>query len=331
MYKKMLKRKSNNGPVCPACSRRINNQNIPNNRPIDIYENCNFCKKRSKILKFLPFIVTVAVAINWIVEGSVSLETLGFTLSVIGSVLLVSSLDVLVLAGVIYDGYKHVETELPKANRRQWYGIVLLSLGFLMALIGNTEANQITLNMPEVSIGGLSRWLGSLVISGFISLVVVLLYEYLSKPRIIFTGFTSTDFNLSDSLYKLNFTIKGKRDPGFSEVSIEWKDSNSNFQKVFAKWDETPNPLDSKGEFVPEMVPQTFRNLLRSGKSYSIPILSKDGNELSVFSGWWFARDSGYGPADRAVVEKKTKITIKLSGSELNDEYVVFVKEIVKD
>lgn len=330
MYIKKLIRKSNNGPVCPACSRRINNENVPHNRPIDIYENCSFCKKRSKILKFLPHTVIIAVAINWMLQGSVSLESLGLSLSVIGSVLLVSSLDILVLAGVIHGGHKHVEAELPKANRRQLYGIVLLSVGFLVALIGNTEANPTTLNVPEISIGSSSQWLVGLVISGFVSLVVVLLYEYLSKPRTIFTGFTPTDFNLSDSLYKLNFTIKGKRDPGFSEVTIEWKDHNSNLQKVFAKWDETPNPLDNKGNFVPEMVPQTFRNLLRSGKSYSIPILSKDGNELSVFSGWWFARDIGYGPADGAVVEMKTKLTIKISGSELNDEYAVFVKEIIK-
>jgi hypothetical protein len=88
-------------------------------------------------------------------------------------------------------------------------------------------------------------------------------------------------------------------------------------KQVFAKWDETPNPLDEDDiqKFNAGLVPSTYDQPIFYGIKYSIPILINVNSKFEIFSGWWFSKSKGYGPDPS--LDSSTKIRITLTGSGL--------------
>jgi len=130
------------------------------------------------------------------------------------------------------------------------------------------------------------------ILGGFVGFILVWVVDFWKNPKIKFDGFQKVKVNFG-TLYKIKVKISGHINPGLSVINIKWKDGS-----VYAKWDENPNPLkdDSLNNFIPEMVPQTFYQNTFCGKTYLLPILHEDkNNKVTVFSGWWFGKDKGYG------------------------------------
>jgi hypothetical protein len=171
--------------------------------------------------------------------------------------------------------------------------------------------------------------LGAAFIGGLIGLILVLLWEWLVRPRIFWFDYTfikeKVNFGI---LYKLKFKVRGLRTPGFCECQIRYC---GNF--VRGKWDDLPNPLrdDDLNSFEPSLVPQTFFLPLMLGQYYTIPVLHEDENEkLTVFSGWWFGRRNGlpYGPDPS--VNNNTEIKLIIKGNDLLWEKSLTVDDIIR-
>ncbi|MBI5043901.1 MAG: hypothetical protein HZC10_08795 [Nitrospirae bacterium] len=178
--------------------------------------------------------------------------------------------------------------------------------------------------------------IASAIIGGIIGLFLVLLFEWFTKPRILFWQhkFIAEDFNLgykkkSGKLYKLKFKVWGFRSPGFCELHIYWCGN-----AVKAKWDDAPNPLiaDNPAKFEPRLVPQTFLNTIMLKQYYTIPIINidrGDGDNITIFDGWWFGKRLRlpYGP--NPIVNKDTKIKLVLKGNDLSWSNELTVQQII--
>lgn len=165
------------------------------------------------------------------------------------------------------------------------------------------------------------NWVSSLewfnaLLGGVVGLLLVFCYDWTRRPRIKMCGFRCFDTNFG-KLYKIKFKIIGKVHPGASEILIKWKDGQVN-----AKWDENQNPLrllsDGSEEFVPEKVPDTRILGVYCRREYMVPILHEDSSgQLTIFSGWWFGRNAGYG-IDVPTVFKDQKIQIEFVSQNLS-------------
>ncbi len=155
--------------------------------------------------------------------------------------------------------------------------------------------------------------LASTIAGGLVGLFLVYLVDWLWRPKVTELGFRKEKVNFG-TLYKVGFRLKGRKEPGLCSLEIEWCGN-----RVFAKWDETPNPLkdDEIDKFVPERVPQTFYQPIFSKREYYVPILIEPDNtgNKEVFSGWWFGKKKGYGP-DPAIKDN-AKVSLTLTGSNL--------------
>lgn len=154
--------------------------------------------------------------------------------------------------------------------------------------------------------------LASTVAGGIVGFVLVFVVDWIKRPRIQFLGFSSAQANFG-KLYKFRFRLKGLSPPGLSRLTISWSDKT-----VFAKWDETPNPLerDDWSRFRPELVPATYDQPLFCGSEYAVPVIIERDGSHEIFSGWWFGKDSGYGPDPG--VNKQDHIKLTLSGAGLS-------------
>ena len=174
------------------------------------------------------------------------------------------------------------------------------------------------------------------ILGGIFGLLLVIFKEKFCEPKVEEIGFVKEKVKFG-ILYKIKFKISRRRlkifparHPGICSLEIEWCGN-----KVFAKWDENPNPLDrdrmdSPKRFRPELVPLTYFQELFKGKKYYVPILHEDENgNFTVFSGWWFGRYFGlpYGPDPR--VNKNTLLKITLRGTNINWQGSFEVKEII--
>lgn len=167
-----------------------------------------------------------------------------------------------------------------------------------------------------------------------IGFILVLIYEYLIQPRILFWNIKIIDehFNIGYNTnnqsknYKLKFKVSGLRSPGFCELQIRWCGN-----VVKAKWDDNPNPLveDNSEKFEPALVPQTYLNTVMLWQWYKIPITNVENNIITVFDGWWFGKrlKLQYGP--NPVVNNNTEITFVLKGNNLTWEKKLTVQEIL--
>ena len=167
--------------------------------------------------------------------------------------------------------------------------------------------------------------LASALIGGIIGLILIEVWDWIRRPKVKALGVVQVNINFG-ILYKLKFKIMGKQHPGICELKIEWDNKSVN-----AKWDEAPNPLqnDDMNNFRSELVPATFYQPLFLNKEYTIPIIHRDKNEnLSIFSGWWFGRNAGYGP--NPDITEGNKITLILSGNNLEWKKSFKVKDIVR-
>lgn len=117
-------------------------------------------------------------------------------------------------------------------------------------------------------------------------------------------------------LVKLEFRLRGRRlfgrlevahpSPGFCALEI----SAGCDESVFAKWDETPNPVVND-EYRPELAPQTYYQPLFLERTYLVPILAVhvrddalntsdaaitvgDVTGVEIFSSKWFERFDPY-------------------------------------
>ena len=153
--------------------------------------------------------------------------------------------------------------------------------------------------------------LASTIAGGLVGLLLVYLVEWLWRPSVKYLGLEAVKGN-PGTFYKLRFRLAGRKDPDLCCLQVEWCGN-----KVFAKWDETPNPLksDQLNEFAPERVPETYYQPLFLRQEYSVPILIKVNNQNNkeVFSGWWFGKGKGYGPDP--TIEDSAKISLTLLGS----------------
>ena len=193
------------------------------------------------------------------------------------------------------------------------YNLTLITLDFLM---------EIDINLWSVLFGGL------------VSLLVVLIYEWITKPRLRSKDFNFIveNFNLGyradpGKMYKLKFKVRGRRSPGFCEIQIHW-----NGDMVRAKWDHLPNPLiqDSPDEFEPSIIPRTFNSLVLLGEIYSVPLINEDNNgNLTIFDGWWFGKRLGLGYGPDPTVDEDTELRILLIGSELAWSKTITVRDIM--
>jgi hypothetical protein len=120
-------------------------------------------------------------------------------------------------------------------------------------------------------------------------------------------------------LLKFWFSLKGRSSPSFSSLELVYTPPALAEPRVaisvFAKWDETANPLTEQraatGEveriFFADRVPATYFIPLRNGRVYTVPVVwgrpaarnsvtsnipMRDAiankSELLLFSGWWF-------------------------------------------
>lgn len=150
----------------------------------------------------------------------------------------------------------------------------------------------------------------SILAGGIVGFLLVFIIDFIKKPRLKVLGFERASVNFG-TLYKLRFKIKGRSSPGVCRLRISWSDRN-----VYAKWDETPNPLDDDNlsKFKPELVPGTFDQPLFKGIEYSVPIVIENNGNREVFSGWWFGKNIGYGPNPRLEKGFNTKLTLYGTG-----------------
>lgn len=165
---------------------------------------------------------------------------------------------------------------------------------------------------------------GSSVLSGFIAgLVSVIVWQWFTRPTVRFLGFERVPVNFG-VLYKLRFRLGGRASPGVCGMRLEWPGGD-----LFAKWDETPNPLerDDPNQFRAELVPLTFYQPLFHGRDYVVPIVVEESGGYALFSGWWFGRRFGYGPGPALRGEEQIRVTI--SGSGLNWSEAFPVAEII--
>ncbi len=171
--------------------------------------------------------------------------------------------------------------------------------------------------------------LGALM-GGIVGFVLVKLWDLYSKPKVKILGFVNTNFNCGGELIKLKFKITGKQNPGVCQLELQWCDNS-----VKAKWDEAPNPIknDDCNEFKPELVPATFYQPLFLNKEYNVPIIHKENinsvEKFTVFSGWWFGREKGYGPDPS--IKKCCRLKITLSGNNFEYSKEYKVKKIINN
>jgi len=169
--------------------------------------------------------------------------------------------------------------------------------------------------------------LGSAIVGGIIGLLLVLAWEWLTKPRIFWFNYSFIKEKVNfGTLYKLKFKVWGLRSPGFCEFQIHWGRN-----MVRGKWDESPNPLhkDDLNQFEPALVPQSFFLPLMLKQYYTVPILHEDDKSLTVFSGWWFGRKMGYGPNPR--INKKAQLTLIIKGNNLEWRKKIKVEDIISN
>jgi hypothetical protein len=172
-------------------------------------------------------------------------------------------------------------------------------------MISTTTSNA--LDVPNIIAGALA---GGLV--GFaLGIVGTYFVDWLRRGRVKFLGFKryETSFGI---LFGFRFKVIGSLDPGLCCLQIKWPSG-----RVFGKWDETPNPLQSDDltQFRPEPVPATFYQPLFIDTEYSIPVIVADLNgNCDIFSGWWFGRDRGYGPNPRLPSPQSEQIRLTLLG-----------------
>ncbi len=173
--------------------------------------------------------------------------------------------------------------------------------------------------------------LSGALLGGFVGLGLVYLIDWLSRPKVgRFELVRDETFNLG-TLYKLQFTLKGRAQPGTCALSIGWKGHS-----VFAKWDETPNPLenDDPTRFRPELVPSTYYQPLFLNKIYRVPVIIKSNikrnqrDEYQVFSAWWFGWARGYGSDPSLQITDQ--ITLTLSGGTFTWSKTFPISDIVK-
>lgn len=172
---------------------------------------------------------------------------------------------------------------------------------------------------------------------GLTGLALVEIWDRIRKPKLEYKFFKWKKVNFG-YLLKIHFKLVGKQHPGICQLEIKWNDKS-----VFAKWDETANPIkednlekDTEGDwvpekFIPEAVPSTYYQPLFLKKEYSVPLLyskQKDSQEFEIFSGWWFGRKEGYGPNIK--VNKDTQMTLILSGSNFEWKETIKIDDILK-
>ena len=153
---------------------------------------------------------------------------------------------------------------------------------------------------------------------------LVYLVAWRWRPRVKQYVFKKSDFNLGP-LYKLHFTLRGRANPGLCCLRIEWSG-----RSVFAKWDETPNPLerDDPSRFVPELVPSTYYLPLLVKHPYAVPIVIEHNGQREVFSGWWFGRGR-FDPDPAIPVGAKIRLT--LTGGDLHWTEEFSLEEVCGD
>lgn len=173
----------------------------------------------------------------------------------------------------------------------------------------------------------------NVISSGLVGLMLVIFYEgFLRKPSVKFLGVEKVETNFGE-LYKIKLRISSRRffvkvrHPGQASLKISWRGNT-----VFAKWDESPNPLkaDRLVNFIPEAVPSTYYNNLFAGNTYLVPVMHKDKAGLSIFSGWWFGRDLGYGP-DPTLRNNNADIKLELISANAEWYKTLTVKDLVRD
>ncbi|MEW8332898.1 MAG: hypothetical protein AB2558_20465 [Candidatus Thiodiazotropha sp.] len=148
----------------------------------------------------------------------------------------------------------------------------------------------------------------SVIAGGIVGFFLVFLVDFIKKPRVKDLGFSVEKVNFG-TLYKVRFKLKGKSTPGLTRMTISWC-----CNKVFAKWDEAPNPIDEDDmkKFNPVLVPSTYDQPIFCGNEYNVPIVINDNSKYEIFSGWWFGKNKGYGPDPS--LNSSTKITLTLTG-----------------
>lgn len=115
-----------------------------------------------------------------------------------------------------------------------------------------TVNSYVTLNFPLD--------LANILAGGVVGFLLVFLVDWVKKPRVKLRKFESVAVN-GGTLHKMRFSVGGSETPGLSCLNIEWCCKN-----VFAKWDETPVPMDSnENKFRPELVPATYYQPLFCG------------------------------------------------------------------
>jgi len=141
-----------------------------------------------------------------------------------------------------------------------------------------------------------------------------LITDWSRRIKIKFRGFNKTIVNFGE-LYKLRFILYGYSNPGSCSCEIITSKG-----KTFAKWDESPNPLenDDLDKFVPEKVPSTFFQTLYTKKEYSIPIIIKVNSTYYIFDGWWFGKNKGY--YQLPPLSSDEKITIIIRGNNFSNK-----------
>jgi hypothetical protein len=145
-------------------------------------------------------------------------------------------------------------------------------------------------------------------------LAATFLAYFTGKPRVVLLKFGQHEARFG-RLYDAEFRLTpwGWMDPGTCTLTIEWRGGST-----FAKWDETPNPLnrDRLDSFRPELVPATFCAPIHARATFTVPILIEPaGNtgQREIFSAWWFGKDQGYGPPP--AVDDGEQVTLTLRGS----------------
>lgn len=221
------------------------------------------------------------------------------------------------------------------ARTANWLSVILVifTLGILVFLFFSRAEIAVS---PNVQLGAANSFialklpidiLGALI-GGIIGLLLVLLWDWISHPKVRFLGFVHEQVNFG-TLYKLRFKITGRQNPGICQLEIQW-----NGNSVKAKWDEASNPLenDQLDKFRAELVPITFYQPLFLQQEYKVPIVHQENNngqQLSVFSGWWFGKKKGYGPDPS--VSMDTELTLVLSGNNFQWSKKVKVSEITDE
>lgn len=179
---------------------------------------------------------------------------------------------------------------------------------------------MVTFNLP-VDLAGI---LASALAGGVVGFFLVYIVNWLWRPKVRTLGWARVPVNFG-TLYKLRFTVKGRLSPGLCALEIEW-----NGRTVFAKWDETPNPLeqDDPSRFRPELVPGTYYQPLFTDREYIVPIVIERDDICQVFSSWWFGWGNGYG--SDPTVNRRTDIRLTLAGGDLRWSATFRVDDIIR-